>query len=298
MHTELASLRYRGLDTWSLPDILHALWDGQKNAVTACVAALKPLELAVHAAWEKLGSDEGRLVYTGAGSAGMVAALDALDLGPTFSWPEERTALLLANGLDLSNGLLAANEDSTSLGYDRARACKIKARDVVIGISASGSSAFTVGVLKEARRRGALTIAVTSNEGTALAEQAAHVIVTSTGAEVIAGSTRLGAGTAQKVVLNLFSTALMVRLGFVHDNLMVNVRPENEKLRRRCVAMVHNIAQVSEEQAEKALERFGTVKRSVLALAGVAEDRIDNLLLQCHDNLRQALARAAGDGKQ
>jgi N-acetylmuramic acid 6-phosphate etherase len=165
---------------------------------------------------------------------------------------------------------------------------------VVIGLSASGSSRFTVAALEEARSAGAVTVAVACNAGSPLLAAALHPVLVETGAEVISGSTRLGAGTAQKLILNLFSTALMVRLGAVFDNLMVNVRPENEKLRQRCVTMVGRIAGCGHETAADALTRTGTVKLAVLALAGVDGDRASAALDYSGGNLRKALETCMG----
>ncbi|WP_207478679.1 N-acetylmuramic acid 6-phosphate etherase [Arenibaculum pallidiluteum] len=296
--TEDATSRFRGLDTWATADVLSALLDGQMRATAACLPALPGLVRATEAAAARLaqGPDaRGRLVYAGAGSSGMIAALDALELGPTFDWPTDRLLVLLAGGLDLSRGLSGAAEDDEGAGRAEVAAKGVDAADVVVGVSASGSSAYTVGVVREARERGAVTLGIASMPGSPLLAAAEHPILIETGAEVIAGSTRLGAGTAQKVVLNLFSSALMTALGAVYDNLMINVRPENAKLRRRCVAMVARIAAVDETDAAEALARHGDVRRSVLGLAGVPEDGIDGVLADAGGNLRRALAAARVD---
>jgi N-acetylmuramic acid 6-phosphate etherase len=292
--TESSAARYRGMDTWPTDDLVRSLWGGQMQAVAACLPALAVLPAAVEAAAARLGAGErGRLVYAGAGSAGMIAALDALDLGDTFDWPEARLAVLLAGGLDLNGGLSARTEDSAEHGIARIADLAVGADDVVIGVSASGASAFTVAALAEARRRGALTIGLMSMPGSELAAATEHVLLAETGAEVLSGSTRLGAGTAQKVLLNLFSTALMARLGAIYDNLMVNVRPENLKLRRRCVAIVSRIAGVGEAEAAAAISEAGDVKSAVLLLAGLARGEIAATLDKARGNLRAALAEAA-----
>ncbi|PWC35908.1 N-acetylmuramic acid 6-phosphate etherase [Azospirillum sp. TSO35-2] len=292
--TEDAAHRFRGLDVWPTGDLLTALWEGQTRALAACLPVLPALATATAAAADRLAGGRGRLVYAGAGSSGMVAALDALDLGPTFDWPAARLVLLIAGGLDLSRGLSGAAEDDEDAGRADLAAAGGGPDDVVIGVSASGNSAYTVGILRAARERGALTLGVASSAGSPLIAAAEHPILIATGPEVIAGSTRLGAGTAQKVVLNLFSTGVMTALGNVHDNLMINVRPENAKLRRRCAAMVARIAGVDETAAAAALERHGDVRRAVLGLAGADEPLIDRLLREEGGNLRRAMARAAG----
>lgn len=290
--TEDAANRYSRLDVWPAAELMTALWEGQTRALASCVPALPLVAAAVEAAAERLSGGQGRLIYAGAGSSAMVAALDGLDLGPTFDWPAERLLLLIAGGLDLSRGLAGAAEDDEGAGRADAGRAGLSAADVVVGLSASGASAYTVGVLRAAREAGALTMGIASSAGSPLLEAVEHPVLTATGAEVIAGSTRLGAGTAQKVVLNLFSTGVMTALGNVYDNLMINVRPENAKLRRRCTVMVARIAGVDEDAAGAALERHGDVRRAVLGLAGLDGAEIDRLLTETGGNLRRAMERA------
>ncbi|MDD7911751.1 N-acetylmuramic acid 6-phosphate etherase [Pseudovibrio exalbescens] len=287
--TEKAAERFRGLDTWNTTEILSALWDGQMRAISAVLPALEKMAPAVDEAAVRLGSSSGRLIYVGAGSSGVISLLDSLELGSTFDWSDERAVVILPSGLDLSNGMADSVEDEGDVGAARIDDLDVTADDVVVGVSASGRSAFTVQALKRAGERGALTIGFANNTGSPLEAVAHHMIVALTGAEVVAGSTRLGAGTSQKVLFNLFSTTLMTRLGGIHDNLMVNVRPSNAKLRKRCAAMVAQIANTSEEEAADAIARFGSVKRAVLGLAGVAEDAIEARLQAAGGVLRRSL---------
>jgi N-acetylmuramic acid 6-phosphate etherase len=289
--TEDAARRYRGLDSWRTAEILQALWSSQSRAVAACLSALPALQRAVDGAVERLAGSTGRLIYVGAGSSGMVAALDALDLGPTFNWPEERTAVFVAGGFDLARGPDPTAEDDAAGGRARARDAALAPSDVVIGISASGGSAYTVAVIEEARQRGAMTVGIASRAESPLVRAADHAVVVATGAEVIAGSTRLAAGTAQKLLLNLFSSAVMVGLGAVFDNLMIEVRPANAKLRQRRTAIVASIAQVDPASAADALARHGDVKRAVLALGGLSGSEIEAALDDAGGNLRTALGR-------
>jgi N-acetylmuramic acid 6-phosphate etherase len=289
--TEATDRRYQGLDAWPTVDVLQALWSGQSSAVAACLPALPQLQRAVDGAVERLAGATGRLVYAGAGSSGMIAAVDALDLGPTFDWPEQRTLVFVAGGFDLPRGPDPTAEDDAAGGRTRAREAALGAADVVVGISASGGSAYTVAVIEEARARGAMTVAVSSRAESALVRAADCAVVVATGPEVIAGSTRLGAGTAQKLILNLFSTAVMVGLGAVYDNLMIEVRPANAKLRQRQAGIVAAIARVDPAIAGDALTRHGDVKRAVLALAGADPGELDAVLASAGGNLRIALDR-------
>jgi N-acetylmuramic acid 6-phosphate etherase len=287
--TEDAAPRFKGLDTWPTGEVLEALWSSQSRAMAACLSALPQLEPAVDAAIERLRGASGRLVYAGAGSSGMIAALDALDLAPTFSWPEDRTLIFLAGALDLERPPDPAAEDDGAAGRARARHAGLGPADVVLGVSASGGSAYTVAVVDDARRRGAMTIALCSRADSPLVRAAEHAVVVATGAEVLAGSTRLAAGTAQKVLLNLFSTAVMVGLGFVFDNLMIDVRAGNAKLRQRRAAIVASIAGVDRARAADALARHGDVKRAVLGLAGLSNGETEAALADAGGNLRRAL---------
>jgi N-acetylmuramic acid 6-phosphate etherase len=258
--------------------------------------ALPALQRAVDGAVERLAAPStGRLIYAGAGSSGMIAALDASDLGPTFNWPERRTLVFVAGGFDLQlpRGPDPSAEDDAAAGRARVVEAGVGPSDVVLGVSASGSSAHVVAVVEEARRRGAMTVAVVNRPGSPLGGAADHAVVVATGAEVIAGSTRLAAGTAQKLVLNLFSTAVMVGLGSVFDNLMIDVRPANAKLRQRQAAIVASIAGVDPAIAADALARHGDVKRAVLGLAGLSDPEIDQALAGAGGKLRAALATAA-----
>ncbi len=289
VNTETAASQYRNLDTLKTSEILSALWEGQMRAVEAVRPALDALEPAVEAAVDRLSGSCGRLIYVGAGSSGVISLLDSLELGPTFDWPENRLAIVIPSGTDLTGGLADDLEDSGAGSAGQIEALGITSQDVVVGVSASGGVVFTVEAVRKARELGALTIGFTNNADTRLGAVAHHSVVAETGAEVIAGATRLAAGTSQKALFNLFSTTVMTRLGGIYDNLMVNVRPKNAKLRNRCVAMVMQISHVSEQEATEAVHKFGTVKRAVLGLAGVPEKQIDSRLKEANGVLRKSL---------
>ncbi|WP_068084132.1 N-acetylmuramic acid 6-phosphate etherase [Polycladidibacter stylochi] len=288
--SEEASNRFIGLDTWQTKDIISALWEGQMKAVASCMSSLEALAPAIDAAALRVSQGEGRLIYVGAGTSGLIAVLDSLELFATFAWPLERMVTVMPSGLDFSKPIDGSIEDDALYGAKCLQKLEPQAGDVVIGVSASGKSAFTIEALRFSREAGALTIAFANNLGTPLEVVADHSVVALSGAEVIAGSTRLGAGTAQKVLFNLFSTGLMVRLGAVHDNLMVNVQADNVKLHQRCAAMVSHISGVDLGRASQAIDEYGSVKKAVLGLAGFTVSDAEARLQDAAGNLRLALS--------
>ncbi|WP_071799383.1 N-acetylmuramic acid 6-phosphate etherase [Natronohydrobacter thiooxidans] len=287
--TEHADPRYRALDTWDSLTALRAIWESQIAAVASIGPALPALAEVVEAALPRLRAG-GRLVYAGAGTSIRIAVQDGTELGPTFNWPEERTQYLIAGGpAALSLGIEGAEDDAEDARAQVA-AAGIGPQDLVIGLAASGRTPFTIAALQAARSAGALTVAISCNPGARLLEVAEHAIATETGAEVVAGSTRMKAGTAQKVVLNMISTQIMVRLGHVHEGLMVDMRPQNIKLRGRARDMVVRIADVSPEAAAAALEHCGwRVKPAVLVALGAAPEQAEAALAEAGGILREAI---------
>ena len=287
MRTEAQTPRYRGLDAWPPREILEALLERQFSALAAVRAALPAIEAAALAARDRLRGG-GRLAYAGAGTSGRLALLDAVELYPTFGWPKERTLVFLAGGERAAFEAVEEAEDDEAAG--RAAGSRLGAQDVLVGVSASGRTPFVLGAVEAARERGALTLGVANNPGSPLLQAAEHPVLLDTGPEVIAGSTRLAAGTAQKVALNLFSTLVMTLLGGVYDNLMVGVVPTNEKLRRRAAEIVARIAGVDEEAAKRALRRADyEVKTAVLVARGLSPEEARARLLEAGGRLREAL---------
>lgn len=288
--TELVSARYRGLDAWEPSQILAAMWEGQMAAVASVQAALPRIEAAAAEAVPLLGAG-GRLVYAGAGTSGRIGVQDGAELTPTFDWPEERLVLLMAGGSAAFTRAIENAEDDAGAGRAAIEAHGIGALDVVIGIAASGSTVFTAACLEEARARGACTIAVVNAAGGTLAQVARHVILAETGPEAIAGSTRMKAGTAQKVVLNLFSSLVMVGLGRVHDGLMVDMLARNAKLRARAVRMLMHLTGCEADAAQAALSATGgRVKPAVLVVRGMSLDDALAALARNGGHLRPVLA--------
>jgi N-acetylmuramic acid 6-phosphate etherase len=289
MNTERVSARYSAIDIWPPGEILDALIESQFAAVAAIRPAQPALERAALAVEARIRY-RGRLVYAGAGTSGRLAVQDGAELMPTFSWPEERLALLMAGGTEALLRSIEGAEDEVASAERLVQEHVVDSKDVLIGVAASGTTPFTLTCLREAKRRGALTVGIANNSGTPLLEEADHPIFLDTGAEPIAGSTRLKAGTAQKIALNLLSTLLMIRLGRVYDGLMVDVQAVNEKLVRRSNEMLVRITGCSQEAARSALQRGrGSVKLAVMLLNGCTPEEGAQLLERSRGHLRSAL---------
>jgi N-acetylmuramic acid 6-phosphate etherase len=289
--TELASARFDALDAWDDPAVLDALWEGQLAAVASVRLALPALAAAAAEAAPLLQAG-GRLVYAGAGTSGRIAVQDGAELAPTFDWPADRLVLMMAGGEAALVHSVENAEDRADLAVALVERENIGKLDVVIGLAASGTTPWTLACLTAARGRGALTIGVANNPDTSVLEAAAHRILLPTPPEPVAGSTRMGAGTAQKVVLNLFSTLLMIRLGRVYRGRMVDMQARNEKLRRRAERMVRELTGASPELVHAALEQAGGhVKTAVLVVSGHSPEQARVLLERHRGRLRDALGR-------
>ena len=287
--TEQISPRYVDLDSWSSGEMIEAMYEGQLAAAAAVRSALPAIEAAVEDAVPALRRN-GRLVYIGAGTSGRIGVQDGTELPPTYDWPPERLVFLMAGGLNALVQAAEDAEDKEDIGARSIADANVGPDDVVIAVAASGTTPFTIGALRAAREAGAVTVAVANNPGAPLLDVAHHPILVDTGKEVIAGSTRMQAGTAQKIVLNLFSTSVMVKLGRVYRGMMVNMRARNAKLRKRAERMVSYIVGCSEDEAADFVARAdGDVKTAVLLGLGV--NNTDALAaLQRHDgNLRSAI---------
>jgi N-acetylmuramic acid 6-phosphate etherase len=290
MDTERASPRYSDIDVWEPLDIAEAMIEGQFTAVAAVRAARVSLVQAALAAEARLRAS-GRLVYVGAGTSGRLAVQDGAELVPTFSWPPDRLLLLMAGGRDALLRSVEGAEDAIDQAVRLVQQHAIGFNDVVIAVAASGTTPFTLACLREAKRRRALTIGVANNRDTPILEEADHAIWLDTGAEPIAGSTRMKAGTAQRIVLNVFSSLVMILLGRVYEGLMVDVQAVNQKLVRRSESILRRLTACSGEQARAALARAGgNVKLAILLLHGCDVNEATDVLDRAGGQLRVALA--------
>lgn len=292
--TEVASPRFAGLETWNTRDVLSTLHAGQYAALSAVGNALPTIEAAVAAAAQRLVGPSGRLIYVGAGTSGRLAVLDAVELTPTFGWPLARIVFLFAGG---DAGMQHAREGAEDDGAE-ARAAIEKAKpgphDVVLALAASGTTPYTRAAVAAARHTGALTIAFANNPGSPLLDDAEIGVLLRTGPEVLAGSTRLAAGTSQKVALNLFSTSLMIALHKVYGGHMVDMQASNEKLVKRAEHIVMDLTGCSEQAARKALGACGYhAKVAVLLVNGIAKPEAERLLERHGGDLGAALKSAS-----
>jgi N-acetylmuramic acid 6-phosphate etherase len=289
--TETISTRNKGLDGWSDEAILSAFSDGQERAVAAVRGAHAAIAAAAEAIAERSG-ERGRLIYVGAGSSGVIAALDGIELGGTFGWPDDRVVFILANGTTLQPGLAGGPEDDVARAAAEVAALRLGVADSVIAVAASGSTPFTLAASDAARAAGALTVGIANNRAAPLLAGVDFPIFLDTGPEAIVGSTRMNAGTAQKAALNMLSTLTMIRLGAIYDGMMVNLRIENAKLRRRGVATIMQITGAGEQAAERALEGAGgRIKQAVLVVRGLQPAEAERILATSKGNLRVALAK-------
>jgi N-acetylmuramic acid 6-phosphate etherase len=297
MATEDVDPRFADLDAWTTGSAMEAMWEGQLAAVAAVGRALPAITAATIAAHEALG-DCGRLIYVGAGTSARVAVQDGAELTPTFAWPKERLRFVVAGGESALAASVEGAEDDVADAIKQLEAARVSSRDVVLAVSASGTTPFTVAALQQAGAQHAVTIGIANNPGTALLASARYPVLVDTGRELIAGSTRMKAGTAQKVVLNLISTGIMLRLGCVYRGMMVSMPPTNAKLKRRAETMVARIAGCSEAQASVALdETQGDIKIAALVVLGYDKAEAEIILAGHKGNLRRVLTDlAAGNG--
>jgi N-acetylmuramic acid 6-phosphate etherase len=238
----------------------------------------------------------GRLIYVGAGTSGRIAALDAAECPPTFNTDPRMVQFVMAGGTKALGAAVEANEDSRALGRRDMAAKKPRKNDVVVGIAASGRTPYTIAAVEYARHCGANTVALTCNRGSALAKAADLPIVVEVGPEVVAGSSRMKAGTAQKMVLNMLSTGAMARLGYVYGNLMVNVHLKNRKLVQRGITILENAAEVDERQARRTLRQAANSVPVALVMlrAGVGAQEAERCLRSAKGHVRKAIASALG----
>ena len=286
------ALRAEGMfiDELADPELFSALLASQAKAISAVERASSQLQAAINAALAILKKPSSRLFYCGAGTSGRIALLDAVELGPTFNWPDSRMKVILAGGEGSFLQAQEGAEDDEEAARTEIQALALCADDVVVGLAASGTTPFVIAALAEARRAGALTIGFANNPATPVLNAVHYPVLLETGAEALAGSTRLSAGTSQKIAVNIFSTGLMIRLGKVYKGRMVDMQVINRKLRARAVAIVHDIVGCTEGHAREALVATNyDIKQAVLVATGIEPQEAAKVLAECGGMLAQAM---------
>jgi len=291
--TEKRNPRTRGIDTKSTIEILRAIHREDASVAGAIRAALPSIARAVEAISAALRRG-GRLFYVGAGTSGRLAALDAAEIPPTFGTPPRIVQAVIAGGRRALTHAVEGAEDNRAQGARDLAARGLNAKDAVVGIAASGGTPYVLGGLEFAKRRGAITIGLTSNPRTPITQVAQISIVTPTGPEVITGSTRMKAGTAQKLVLNMLSTATMIRLGRVYDNWMIGVALTNRKLRARGLRILMEASGAGVAESTRALRQSGHNLGAALIMlkTGASARQAKSLLRDTHGHVHNALNQA------
>jgi len=294
--TEKMNSASAGLDRKSALEIARIINREDAKVAPAVKKALPEIARAIDLIAEAL-SQGGRLIYVGTGTSGRIAALDAVECPPTFDIDPRMVQFIIAGGRRALGAAVEADEDSRELGHKAIAEKEPTHKDVVVGIAASGRTPFTIAAIEHARARGAKTVAVVCNPKSPLGRAAHVAIFADVGAEVVAGSTRMKAGTAQKMILNLISTGAMTRLGYVYGNLMVNVSPKNQKLVERGVGIVEKAAGLGHAAARRLLADAGgrVPVALVMAKANVNRARAAAALRKSRGQVRKAITAARSD---
>jgi N-acetylmuramic acid 6-phosphate etherase len=297
--TEACNPRTRDLDRKSTLQILQALNREDRGVAEAVRRELPAITRGVDQVVKSFRRG-GRLFYVGAGTSGRLGTLDASEIPPTFGTSPKMVQALMAGGPKALVKSVEGAEDSAAQGKKDLAARGLTSRDVVVGIAASGSTPYVLGALELANQRGAATIGLTSNRKSEIARHVKILIAPETGAEAIGGSTRMKAGTAHKLALNMLSTTAMIRLGYVYDNWMINVAQSNEKLKRRAVKILEQAAGLEPRTAEHIMRQAGDDLRVALVMAKTREDRgrAKSRLAEAAGNVRSAIEAAARSGRR
>lgn len=264
LRTEMRNPKTMHIDQMSSLEIASVMNEENAIAVEAVGAELASVAKAIDVITDAFLAG-GRLIYVGAGTSGRLGVLDASECPPTFGVSPDLVVGIIAGGVPALTRSSENMEDNPHAGVDELKKLSLNEKDIVVGISAAGGAAYVLRALEYAASLGCTTVGITSNKGSALDRQASISICTDTGPEVVTGSTRLKAGTAQKLVLNMLSTGAMIRSGYVYENLMINLSPTNEKLRLRVIRIVCELTGLSAEDSEKLLEENGWVIKNALA---------------------------------
>jgi N-acetylmuramic acid 6-phosphate etherase len=295
--TELRNEHSMHLDQLAPKDILRIMNEEDQKVALAVKEVLADVETAVNCTVDSFKKG-GRLIYIGAGTSGRLGVLDAVECPPTFSTDPEMVQGILAGGETAFDFAIEGAEDRADLGISDLKEIGLTEKDTVIGIAASGRTPYVIGALQYARSIGAKTVALSCNKNAAISKEADHCIEVVVGPEVLTGSTRLKAATAQKMILNMISTTSLVLMGKAYENLMVDVHVSNQKLKERAITTIRKITDASYESALSALEEADLqVKTAIVMIkAGVAKQEANDLLRQANGNVHIALEKAKVNG--
>lgn len=288
--TESRNDRSKQIDVLDTMEILELINEEDQKVALAVQKVLPDIKVAVDYVSQSI-MEGGRLIYVGAGTSGRLGVLDAVECPPTFSTPPELVQGLIAGGEKAFIRAVEGAEDQEDLGEQDLKDIHLTDKDTVIGIAASGRTPYVIGALKYARGIGAKAVALSCNKDAQISQVADHAIEVVAGPEVLTGSTRMKAGTAQKMVLNMISTTAMIRLGKVYENFMVDVYISNYKLKKRAIGIVQTITGVSEKEAEELLERaHNEVKTAiVMHISDLDYSEAKQLLEQAKGHVREAI---------
>lgn len=281
------------LDTKSAFEIARIINQEDKKVASAVEKALPQIALAIDAIARAFAGG-GRLIYVGAGTSGRIAALDASECPPTFNTSPKMIQYVIAGGEKALSRATEASEDSRSMGQKDMAKRRPGKNDVVVGLAASGRTPYTIAAVEYARKKGARTVAVVANRGSELGRVAEIEIVAEVGPEALSGSTRMKAGTAQKMVLNMLTTGAMARLGYIYGNLMVNVHTKNEKLVQRARGILEQAAGVDTGIATRALKAAGgrVAVALIMLKTGLSRSQAESRLKQAKGNIRRAISNS------
>ena len=293
LNTEAQNPASTQLDCMNALEVARVINEEDKKVASAVERALPQIADAIDAVARAIG-EGGRLIYVGAGTSGRIAALDASECPPTFNVGYDKVQFVMAGGTKALWSATEASEDDADKGRDDIADRKPGANDVVAGITASGRTPYTIAAVEYARSKGAKTIAITCNPGSPLGKAAEIEIVAEVGPEVLSGSTRMKAGTAQKLICNMITTGAMARLGYVYGNLMVNVLPKNEKLVERAIGILEKATGATREDAAKALkDAEENVPLALIMLrTGITRSDAEKRLRLANGNVRHAIEGA------
>lgn len=291
--TESRNPNTMDIDIVSTKEILVKINNEDKKVAYVIEEKLDQITVVVDKIVEAFNKG-GRLIYMGAGTSGRLGVLDAVECPPTYGTPKEMVIGLMAGGIDALEFAVEGAEDSVELAVEDLTRVNVNENDIVVGIAASGRTPYVVGGIKFAKEKGAMTSCITTNLNSILAQTVDYPIEVVTGAEAITGSTRMKSGTAQKLVCNMLTTASMIKMGKVYENLMIDMQPTNEKLVARAEKMLMEVTGLDREGAKEYIKKYGNVKRSMFAyLTGIENiSVIDEYLAKTKGNIRLALKLA------